>query len=281
MKLKILLVSVLCGLLGSAALAINDNPDFNTKKTLVLSVINENYKGPESVTLSATEDELRNNWLPYVNGLLERENTMKGSSFKEVQLNSDGSVKVTGNIGQGIKNIIKVPFFSSVDITFKPTVYENNLKIQVTKIKLGWFPVSVGVAQKLVSRWVDLNNFVVKLDKFSFENITITDKDATVTGHYRTAGVKATFFCQDGKNIKAEFYKGAPKPAVAGQIPVPTGSIEVTLSDGRKFELQQTVSADGARYANSDESIIFWNKGNALHFYDHNLEKVFTNCRTK
>jgi len=42
-----------------------------------------------------------------------------------------------------------------------------------------------------------------------------------------------------------------------------TGSnrVDLSLPDGRKLSLAQVLSASGARYANADESIVFWNKG--------------------
>lgn len=57
----------------------------------------------------------------------------------------------------------------------------------------------------------------------------------------------ATFSCAQGKTIGTVFYNN---------------KVELTLSDGRKFSLPQAISASGARYANADESFVFWNKGN-------------------
>jgi membrane-bound inhibitor of C-type lysozyme len=39
-------------------------------------------------------------------------------------------------------------------------------------------------------------------------------------------------------------------------MPVLLGSVEIILSDGRNFNLPQTISASGIRYANDDESLI-------------------------
>lgn len=57
----------------------------------------------------------------------------------------------------------------------------------------------------------------------------------------------ATFVCAGGKSIVAEFYPD---------------EVALTLSDGRDLALPQAMSGSGARYANADESIVFWNKGN-------------------
>lgn len=57
----------------------------------------------------------------------------------------------------------------------------------------------------------------------------------------------ATFACADDKSIVAKFYPD---------------EVALTLSDGRDLALPQVISGSGARYANGDESIVFWNKGN-------------------
>ena len=56
----------------------------------------------------------------------------------------------------------------------------------------------------------------------------------------------ATFKCQGGKSIEATFY---------------ASSVSLTLSDGRSLTVPQAMSGSGARYANKDETFVFWNKG--------------------
>lgn len=63
----------------------------------------------------------------------------------------------------------------------------------------------------------------------------------------RTVINRTTFTCTDGTELDATFYSEE--------------SMALTL-DGTTYELPQVVSASGARYANSDESFVFWNKGN-------------------
>ena len=58
------------------------------------------------------------------------------------------------------------------------------------------------------------------------------------------AGVR--FECDGEKALKAEFLDG---------------SVRLALSDGRQIRLPETISASGARYANTDGSFVFWNKG--------------------
>lgn len=56
----------------------------------------------------------------------------------------------------------------------------------------------------------------------------------------------ATFKCKDGKTIGATFY---------------ASSVDLKLSDGRSLKVPQAMSGSGARYANKDETFVFWNKG--------------------
>jgi len=87
------------------------------------------------------------------------------------------------------------------------------------------------------------------------------------------------FQCNDGKTIDASFYKGpeAPRPN-PGEPPTSTGSVFLTLSDGRSMDLAQTISADGARYVNSNESFVFWNKGNGALVLENNEQKNYIGC---
>lgn len=63
----------------------------------------------------------------------------------------------------------------------------------------------------------------------------------------QTPVAEATFECHGGKTIAATFY---------------ADSVELKLSDGRDMTVPQAMSGSGARYANADESFVFWNKGN-------------------
>lgn len=58
-----------------------------------------------------------------------------------------------------------------------------------------------------------------------------------------------TFNCAKHTSIAATFY---------------AHKVDLKLSDGRSMTLPQVVSGSGARYANSDESFVFWNKGNMV-----------------
>jgi membrane-bound inhibitor of C-type lysozyme len=80
--------------------------------------------------------------------------------------------------------------------------------------------------------------------------------------------IEAMFACAGGKQIQAIFVNGAH----------PT--VELTLSDGRHLLLPQAVSASGARYANADESFVFWNVGRTA-FVEEAGQRTFSECVQK
>ena len=71
-----------------------------------------------------------------------------------------------------------------------------------------------------------------------------------------------SFSCKDNKNIQALIFKD---------------KAELNLSDKRNLLLIQGLSASGVRYTNSDESIIFWNKGDTAFIQEGNTE-TFKDC---
>jgi membrane-bound inhibitor of C-type lysozyme len=92
------------------------------------------------------------------------------------------------------------------------------------------------------------------------------------------ATATALFSCNNAKSITATFYEGASTASGnATQPPTPRGSVQLVLNDGRSMTLPQTLSADGARYANADESIVFWNKGNGVTFTE-NGQPTYMGC---
>jgi membrane-bound inhibitor of C-type lysozyme len=99
----------------------------------------------------------------------------------------------------------------------------------------------------------------------------------------RTFVATAAYGCDNGKSITASYYDGAPAPAPQeGQPPTPTGSADVSFDGGPRVTLAQTLSADGTRYANADESLVFWSKGNtALVMRNNAMDLAYTNCVAK
>ena len=88
---------------------------------------------------------------------------------------------------------------------------------------------------------------------------------------------KAVYGCSDNKTIHAYFYDSSPQDQRPEGPPIPTGSVRLSLSDGRELNLRQTISASGIRYANPDESIVFWSKGNTAFMEEDGVE-IYQNC---
>ena len=90
---------------------------------------------------------------------------------------------------------------------------------------------------------------------FSRNDFSMDSSTSSVVG-------SAEFSCDKSKSIRAVFM---------------TNGAEITLSDGRTMNLSQAVSADGGRYANSDESFVFWTKGKGA-FVNENGTTTYANC---
>jgi len=86
------------------------------------------------------------------------------------------------------------------------------------------------------------------------------------------------YLCDEGKTINVKYYKGpeAPQPQ-PGEMPTPTGSVELILGDGRHLTLAQTISGSGIRYATSNETFIFWSKGNGAFIAENDVQ-TYSEC---
>lgn len=84
-----------------------------------------------------------------------------------------------------------------------------------------------------------------------------------------------SYTCDESKTIEASYYDGATG---AGEVESSGGgTVVIILSDGRSITLARTVSADGTRYSNTDESFIFWSKGEGA-FVSENNQQTYANC---
>lgn len=79
--------------------------------------------------------------------------------------------------------------------------------------------------------------------------------------------ISAKFYCENNRFINATFDNRG------------NGSVDLSTSDGRKISLPRAISASGARYADVNESFIFWNKGDAA-FIEENGQITFSGCVT-
>jgi len=99
---------------------------------------------------------------------------------------------------------------------------------------------------------------------YSYQKFVVDKAAQNLATNKATAGVisSATFYCAGNKNIQAVFF---------------ADKVELVLSDGRKMLLPQALSASGARYANNDESFVFWNKGDTA-FVNEGDKTTFEEC---
>jgi membrane-bound inhibitor of C-type lysozyme len=91
----------------------------------------------------------------------------------------------------------------------------------------------------------------------------------------------ANYTCDGNKTIIAEYYEGIiNEPASSpDQPPIPDGSVALQLGDGRSMTIPQSISADGTRYANKDESFVFWSKGNTAFITESDPNHpTYNNC---
>ena len=95
-----------------------------------------------------------------------------------------------------------------------------------------------------------------------------TPPDSAVPGNHAlgTQTISAIFLCAGGRQIQAVFINGAQP------------SVSLRLADGRHLDLPQARSASGARYANGDESVVFWNTGRSA-FLEENGQRTYDGCQ--
>ncbi len=90
---------------------------------------------------------------------------------------------------------------------------------------------------------------------------------------------RVTYLCKDEQTIDVSLFEtAATTTPMVGEATTLTGTAKVVLSDGRNLDLDQTISADGIRYANDNEDFVFWSKGNAALILENNVEKSYINC---
>lgn len=82
--------------------------------------------------------------------------------------------------------------------------------------------------------------------------------------------INATFSCDTGKTIEAMFMNATTSTTTGN-------SVMLSLSDGRQMTLPQAISADGARYASADGTVVFWNVGNTATLTE-NGTTTYGNC---
>jgi membrane-bound inhibitor of C-type lysozyme len=119
-----------------------------------------------------------------------------------------------------------------------------------TILYLGVFCLAFCLGQKYEAMKVAVNRTL---------DLTITQNTQTPESDIINSVI---FDCKNNKTIHAIFFKE---------------KVELTLSDGRNMLLPQAISASGARYANTDESFVFWNKGDTAFVQEGNAT-TFEDC---
>ena len=80
--------------------------------------------------------------------------------------------------------------------------------------------------------------------------------------------------CAQGRTLTAEYFTGPSSIAPSG-APIPGGHVVLTLADGKKLTLPQTLSGSGIRYANPDDTFVFWSKGDTA-FVEEGANRTVT-----
>jgi len=87
------------------------------------------------------------------------------------------------------------------------------------------------------------------------------------------------YTCSKARSIMATYFDNPSSSTPAsGEPPIPTGSVVLSFNNRDTMTLTQTLSADGARYANSDESFVFWSKGDGAMILQDGQQKDYMNC---
>ncbi len=109
--------------------------------------------------------------------------------------------------------------------------------------------------------------------------ITWKELLAPATSNDQKFVATAKYNCENSKYINATYYNGPEIKVNPGEMPKPNGSVKVSLDGGEIQTLNQTISGSGVRYSNSDESFVFWNKGDtALIMRNNEMDLTYTNC---
>lgn len=100
-------------------------------------------------------------------------------------------------------------------------------------------------------------------ERYEYHAFLNAQKSMETSGPAPLADV--VYACDGGKTLESVIFNG---------------KATVVLSDGRSLTLPQTISGSGVRYANADESIVFWSKGDTSFLTEHD-KTTYANCVKK
>jgi membrane-bound inhibitor of C-type lysozyme len=83
---------------------------------------------------------------------------------------------------------------------------------------------------------------------------------------------KVLYGCLEKKSIQAEYTEAVSRDSLSG------GSVYLKLSDGREMTFAQTGNRNGSRYANKDQSLVYWRKGNGAFLMEDDAKMTYANC---
>jgi membrane-bound inhibitor of C-type lysozyme len=90
-----------------------------------------------------------------------------------------------------------------------------------------------------------------------------------------------SYGCAEGKTLVAEYFDGPTRTTPDGR-PIPGGHVVLTLADGKKLTLPQTLSGSGIRYANLGETFVFWSQGDTAFVEEGPRQSVtYKDCVAK
>ncbi|OGG85737.1 hypothetical protein A2392_03025 [Candidatus Kaiserbacteria bacterium RIFOXYB1_FULL_46_14] len=128
---------------------------------------------------------------------------------------------------------------------------------------LSYLAVSVLLALLILVVWFFL---------FKNQPVSQETESPVITG-------QASYQCADGHTLQATFMTQGPVPEVVpGQPPTSNALVSLRLDDAPSLSLPQAISADGARYANADESLVFWSRGNGAMVLENGQQSTYQNC---
>ncbi len=107
---------------------------------------------------------------------------------------------------------------------------------------------------------------------FLFKNYSNSSKSGSeeraIPTSVTVGKIEKNYTCSDDKTIVAIFNNDTDMSA------------DIALSDGSTMNLPHVEAASGAKYANEDESVIFWTQGNEA-FLEQDGKETYSDCVIK
>lgn len=119
----------------------------------------------------------------------------------------------------------------------------------------------IGIVLVCAGYWAFTHYYPISPEQLGATDATNTATD-TSQDTYPTPIADVQYQCDDGKAVRAVYFDEY---------------VIVDLSGGTAAKLPHALSADGARYANSDESLVFWSRGEGA-FVQEGGETSYANC---